>query len=48
MYSFFNFASETGGKVAALASALTLSAVLMATAILPASPSNPLISGVIA
>lgn len=48
MYSFFNFSSDTGGRIAALASSLALSAVLMATAIVPASPSSPLISGAIA
>ncbi len=48
MYSFFDLAGTTSARIAALASSLALSAVLMATAIVPASPSNPLISGVLA
>lgn len=48
MYSFFELAGTQGAKLAALGSAMILSAVLFATAIVPASPATPLFAGVMA
>lgn len=48
MYSFFDLASSAGSKTASFASAVILSAILMATAIVPASPASPIFAGAMA
>jgi len=39
MYSFFEFSSIASARISAAAGALIVSAIMMATAIVPASPS---------
>lgn len=48
MYSFFDLGNAASARFAAGAGAMIITAVLMATAIIPASPSSPLIFGALA
>ena len=48
MYSFFDLGSAASARFAAAAGAMIVTVLLMATAIVPASPSNPLLIGALA
>ncbi len=48
MYSFFELSSTTGARISAAAAALTITAVMMATAIVPASPAVSFTMGALA
>lgn len=48
MYSFFELSSTTGARVSAAAGALIVTALMMATAIIPASPAANLSIGILA
>lgn len=45
MYSFFDLGSTAAARIAASVGATIITMVLMATAIVPASPSTPFIMG---
>ncbi len=48
MYSFFELSSSTGARLTAAAAALIVTAIMMATAIVPASPTVTLTMGALA
>ncbi len=48
MYSFFELSSTTGARLSAAAGALIVTALMMATAIIPASPALTLTAGALA
>ena len=48
MYSFFDQAGRRSQRALAAAGSLIITVVLMASAMVPASPSNPLVTGVLA
>ncbi len=48
MYSFFDLGNAASARFAAGAGALIVTVLLMATAIIPASPSTPLMIGALA
>ncbi|GMN03994.1 hypothetical protein [Erythrobacter sp. MTPC3] len=48
MYSFFDLGNAASARFAAGAGAMIVTIILMATAIIPASPSSPLILGALA
>lgn len=48
MYSFFDQAGQRTQRLLAAAGSLIITVVLLAPAILPASPSTPLVQGVLA
>ncbi|WP_185960270.1 hypothetical protein [Erythrobacter insulae] len=48
MYSFFDLGNQTSARFVAGAGAMIVTVILMATAIIPASPAIPFATGAIA
>lgn len=48
MYSFFELSGTTGARVAAITGSLIITVVMMATAIVPATPAASLTMGALA
>lgn len=48
MYSFFDQAGTASRRAIAAAGSLIITVILMASAVVPASPSTPLVTGVLA
>lgn len=48
MYSFFDLGGTLGARIFAAAGSLIITGVMMATAIVPASPATPFVLGALA
>ena len=48
MYSFFEIGGTPGARIAAGLAATIITVLMMATAIVPASPASPLVMGALA
>ena len=48
MYSFFDLGNQASARFAAAAGAMIVTVILMATAIVPATPASPFITGALA